>query len=63
MTQKKYPNARLLDPGDIRVIYLVEENPTLYYEFAKASDSAFDISRAVALKRLFRPLTSLTARL
>lgn len=63
VVKKKYPNARLLDPGDIRVIYLVEEDPTLYYEFAKASDSAFDISRAVALKRLFRPLTSLTARL
>ncbi len=61
--KKKHPNAGLMDPGDIRVIYLLGEDPKLYYEFAKASDSAFDISRAVALKRLLRPLKNLTASL
>ncbi len=55
--------AKLLDPDDIRVIFLVTEDPKLYHKFAMASNTAFDISRAVALKRLFRPLTSLTARL
>ncbi|NVM56787.1 MAG: formate dehydrogenase, partial [Desulfobacterales bacterium] len=61
--KKTYKNARLLNPDDIRVIYLVEEDPNLYHEFAVASNSAFDISRAVALKRLVRPLTRLTASL
>ena len=63
VVKKKHPNARLLDSDDIRVIYLVTEAPNLYHEFAMASSSAFDISRAVALKRLIRPLTNLTARL
>jgi formate dehydrogenase iron-sulfur subunit len=57
------PEAELLDPDDIRVIYLVSETPNLYHKFAVASNSAFDISRKVALKRLFRPLTSLAANL
>ena len=57
------PKAQLLDPDDIRIIYLVTETPNLYHKFAVASNSAFDISRAVALKRLFRPLTNLAANL
>jgi len=61
--KKTDPKAKLLDPDDIRVIFLVTEDPKLYHKFAMASNTAFDISRAVALKRLFRPLTSLTARL
>lgn len=63
IVKKKHPKARLLDPDDVRVICLVTEDPALYHEFAVASSSAFDISRVVALKRLFRPLTNLTARL
>ncbi len=55
--------ARLLDAADARVIYLVTEKPSLYHKFAVASNTAFDISRAVALKRLFKPLTSMTAHL
>jgi len=61
--KKTHPKARLLNPDDIRVIFLVEEDPQLYYTFAVASNAAFDMSRAVALKRLFRPLTNLTANL
>ena len=63
MVKETQPEAELLDPDDIRVIYLVSETPNLYYKFAVASNSAFDISRKVALKRLFRPLTSLAANL
>jgi formate dehydrogenase iron-sulfur subunit len=63
VVKKAHPQARLLDPDDIRVIFLVTEEPTLYHNFAVASSTAFDISRAVALKRLFRPLTKLTANL
>ena len=59
----KVKGAKLLDADDIRVIYMVTEDPKLYHKFAVASNSAFDISRAVAMKRMVRPLTDLTARL
>jgi formate dehydrogenase iron-sulfur subunit len=62
VVQRTHPKAKLLDPDDIRVIFLVTEDPQLYHPFATASIGTFDISRAVALKRLLRPLTSLTAR-
>jgi formate dehydrogenase iron-sulfur subunit len=61
--KKTYPKAKLLDPDDVRVIYLVTEDPMLYHSFAVASNSAFDISRKVALNKLLRPLTRLTAGL
>jgi formate dehydrogenase iron-sulfur subunit len=58
--KKDHPKAMLLDSDDVRVIYLVTEDPTHYHDFAVASNSAFDISRHVALKRMFRPLTNLS---
>ncbi|MCK4619360.1 MAG: 4Fe-4S dicluster domain-containing protein [Desulfobacterales bacterium] len=61
--KKTRPKAKLLDPDDVRVIYLVTEDPMLYHSFAVASNSAFDISRKVALNKLLRPLTRLTAGL
>jgi formate dehydrogenase iron-sulfur subunit len=63
VVKKKNPKAQLLDADDVRVIFLVAEDPGLYHKFAVASSSAFDVTRAVALKRLFKPLTDLTARL
>jgi formate dehydrogenase iron-sulfur subunit len=57
------PTAQLLDPDDIRVIYLVTEKPNLYHTFAVASNGAFGISRKVALKRLVRPLRDLMVNL
>ena len=59
----KYPKAMLLDPNDVNVIYLTAYEPAFYHEFAVASNSAFDVTRQIALKRLFRPLTNLTSRL
>ncbi|MEA3415689.1 MAG: 4Fe-4S dicluster domain-containing protein [Thermodesulfobacteriota bacterium] len=63
IVKKKYPKAMLIDEDAVSVIYLVAEDPELYHEFAVASNSAFDISRVVALKRLIRPFTNLAARL
>ncbi|MBW1896000.1 MAG: 4Fe-4S dicluster domain-containing protein [Deltaproteobacteria bacterium] len=60
VVKKRSPKAQLLDPDDVRVIFLVSEDPKLYHKFAVASNGAFDMTRAVALKKLFRPLTSLT---
>ncbi len=63
VVKKSQPKAQLLDADYVRVIYLVAEKPSLYHSFAMASNAAFDISRKVALKRLFKPLTDLTAAL
>lgn len=61
--QKKHPQAKLLDPDDVRVIYLVGYDPLLYHENAVAGVSAFDINRQIALRRMFRPLTNIVSRL
>ena len=58
-----HPQAMLLDPDDIRVIYLVAYDPNLYHDSAVASNSTFNITRQVALRRMFRPLTNITSRL
>ncbi len=61
--KKANPKAALLDPDDVNVIYLVTEKPSLYHEFAVASNTAFDITRQVALRRMFKPLTKIVSRL
>jgi formate dehydrogenase iron-sulfur subunit len=61
--KKTNPTAQLLDPDDVRVIYLVTEKPNLYHTFAVASNAAFGISRKVALRRLVRPLRDLMVNL
>ena len=57
--KKKYPRASLLDPEDVRVIYLVVEDRQKYHRFASAEESG--ISRKVALRKLLKPLTALAA--
>lgn len=59
----KYPQAMLIDPDDIRVIYLVAYDPNLYHDSAVASNSTLNITRQVALRRMFRPLTNITSHL
>lgn len=62
VVQRTHRKAKLIDPEDIRVIFLVAEDPQLYHKFATASRTAFDVTRALAIKRLLRPLSSLTTR-
>ncbi|MEK6737551.1 MAG: formate dehydrogenase, partial [Planctomycetota bacterium] len=57
------PSATLLNADDIRVIYLVEYKPDLYYKYAVASNSAFGITRQMALARMFRPIRNIPLRL
>jgi formate dehydrogenase iron-sulfur subunit len=54
----KYPNATLLNPDKVRVIYLTAFNPNLYWEYAVASHREIDITRAVAMQRMFRPIAN-----
>jgi formate dehydrogenase iron-sulfur subunit len=61
--KRKYPEALLLDPGDVRVIFMVAFDPRLYHEFAVAANTNYGISRQVALKRMLRPLRNLASHL
>lgn len=57
--KKKYPKASLLDPDDVRVIYLVVEDRQKYHRFASAERGG--ISRQLALRKLLQPLSAITA--
>jgi formate dehydrogenase iron-sulfur subunit len=63
VVKRTHPQAMLLDPDDIRVIFMVAYDPSLYHEFAVASNTDFGISRQVALKRMLRPLRNLASHL
>jgi formate dehydrogenase iron-sulfur subunit len=59
VVKRTHRNAMLLDPDDIRVIFMVAYEPHLYHENAVASHSGYGISRQVALRRMLRPLKHL----
>ena len=61
--KQKYPEATLLDPDDVNVIYLAGYAPQMYHESAIASNSAFTMTRLAALKRIVRPVLRATSRL
>ena len=56
--QSRYKEAMLANAGDVRVIYLLVDDPARYHKFAVA-DNTIGITRKVALRRLFTPLSSL----
>ncbi len=53
-----YKDAMLANPDDIRVIYLLVDDPKKYHKTAVAANT-IGITRKAALKRLFQPLRSL----
>lgn len=55
--KSKHPKARLADPEDVNVIYLVAQAPNLYYEYVIASARPGGITRQMALKRMIRPFS------
>ncbi len=61
--KKKYPKAMLLDPEEVKVIFLVAHDPNRYHEFAVAKNGAFEMNRHMALRKMFRPLKNITSRL
>ena len=63
MIKGTHPEAQLLDPDDIRVIFMVAYKPDLYHENAVASNTAYGISRQAALRRMLRPLKNLVSHL
>ena len=63
MALKRYPQASLLDPDDVSVIYLVAFPPDVYYEFAVASAGRNEMTRHLALRKMVRPLMQLGSRI
>ena len=59
----KHPKASLIDADSVNVIYLVADDPALYFENAVAGHSRRGISRQVALRKMFRPLAGLVKTL
>ena len=57
--KRTHRDAMLLDPDDIRVVFMVAYDPGLYHEHAVASHSGHGISRQIALRRMLRPLKNL----
>jgi formate dehydrogenase iron-sulfur subunit len=56
--QGTYKDAMLANPEDVRVIYLLVDDPANYHKFAVAGNT-IGITRKMALNRLFQPLRSL----
>jgi formate dehydrogenase iron-sulfur subunit len=54
----KYKDASLANPDDVRVIFLLADDPKKYHKFAVA-ENTIGITRKMALKRLFHPITHL----
>ncbi len=57
--KKVYKSAMLANPEDVRVIFLLADDPKKYHQFAVAGNT-IGITRKMALKRLFHPMRSLT---
>ena len=55
-----YKDAMLANPDDVRVIFLLTDDPKKYHKFAVAEND-IGITRKMALNRLFRPLKSLSS--
>ena len=55
--KERYKEAMLTSPEDVRVFYLLIDDPKKYHKFAVA-DNTIGITRKMALKRIFQPFTS-----
>jgi len=57
--KSKFPEASLLDPDTVSVIYLVGFDPQLYSEYAVADSYRGGVSRSVALRKMMGPFARL----
>jgi formate dehydrogenase iron-sulfur subunit len=55
----KYPKATLINADKLRVIYLTAFEPTSYWQYAIAEHREVDITRLVAMQRMFKPFREL----
>jgi len=57
--KQKFPKARLLNPDEVNVIYLVGFDPQLYSDYAVASSNRGGVSRSVALRKMMGPFAKI----
>jgi formate dehydrogenase iron-sulfur subunit len=58
--KSKFSRAVLTNIADVRVFYLLADEPSTYHEYADAKLTPVGIDRKTALKRMARPLTELS---
>jgi formate dehydrogenase iron-sulfur subunit len=58
--KSKFPKAVVTGLEDVRVFYLLADEPVKYYEYAQATVTPMGIDRKTALKRIARPLRELS---
>jgi len=56
--KRVYKEAMLANPDDVRAIFLLADDPKRYHKFAVA-ENTIGMTRKMALKRLFQPLSDL----
>ncbi len=59
----KYPQASLLDPDTVSVIYLTAFPPENYHKFAVASSAPAGVTRHMALRKMVRPFAAALSQL
>ncbi len=59
--QKTHPKAMLLNPGDVRVIYLVTLDPALYHPYAVADARPKGMTRSAAIRKMMGPFAKMMA--
>jgi len=56
----RHPKAMLLDPDDVNVIYLVAQDPALYWDYAVANTGRRSgITRTAAIRKMMGPFARL----
>lgn len=63
LAKNKWPKAQLVNPDDVRVIFLATENPAFYAKtlLAQAPDAGRFATRRELLAQLLRPVKSMTS--
>lgn len=59
IAKKRFPDAMLVDPDEVNVIYLLGQKPEAYTASAKANKKPLMMSRKVAMKKMMGPLANL----
>jgi formate dehydrogenase iron-sulfur subunit len=58
--KSRFPNAVVTGLEEVRVFYLLADEPSKYHEYAHATITPMGIDRKTALKRIARPLKELS---
>lgn len=59
MAKKRFPDAMLVDPDEVNVIFLLGQKPEAYVTAARADRKPVRMSRKVAMKKMMGPLANL----